>query len=178
MTWPPPRVAEPEVDPRPWDPRHPRARHLVKEHDRLVYVVVDEIVDGWVGLSVSPWPHADDEGRLRFCDPDGAVDVGTSVQALQVFLKPEDPESIEPRVGHTYAARAKERAAAALLDDLRRRAGHGEARLAHLDEFIVDPVDLTEHGRRLAKLACYGAMLSAVPSKTAKKWKMDEEIEP
>lgn len=178
MTWPPPRPEEPEVPHRPWDPRHRRAPGLVKEYDRLVYVVIDEIVEKWVGLSVSLWPHADGDGRLRFIDPRGSVEVGTSLAALKKFLETSehhDPKARKPRVGDTFTARVKKKTAAALLDALRDRAGHGEARIEDLGVLLKSPVDLTEQGRRLAKLASYGAMLSTLPARLEDDWRLTKE---
>jgi hypothetical protein len=54
-------------------------------------------------------------------------------------------------------------AAAKLLEVLRDRAGSGEARVPDLGEFLRDPVDLSDKGRLLAKLASFGAMASTVP---------------
>jgi hypothetical protein len=145
----------------------------MKEHDRLVYVVVDEMVGGWAGLSASAWPHADPDGRLRFVDPEGAVEVGTSVEALLRFL--ETGEHFDPakevRIGFTFAARVRRGAAAGLLGKLRDRAGHGEARIDDLGDFLKEPVDLDEEGRLLAKLASFGAMASTVPEDLEQQWR-------
>lgn len=177
MKWPPPRPKDPEIPHRPWDPRHRQAPNLVKEHARLVYVVIDETLEGWVGLSLSQWPHADSEGRLRFVDPRGAVDVGTSHEALQRFLQSQDPGAAEARIGSAFAVRVKVGTAAKLLDELRDRAGHGEARIDDLGEFFERPVDITNQGRLLAKLASYGALLSTLPSKLEVEWNLQEEEE-
>jgi hypothetical protein len=180
VTWPPPRPEEADVPQRPWDPGQPRARGLVGEYDRLVYVVVDEIVEGWVGLSVSLWPHADPEGRLRFVDPRDPVDVGTSCDALVRFLETgehHDPEARGVRIGDTFTARVKRGTAAKLLDVLRDRAGHGEARIDDLGEFLERPVDLSDQGRQLAKLASFGAMLSTLPSHLEERWQLKKEEE-
>ena len=130
-----------------------------------------------MGLSVSAWPHADHDGRLRFVDPEGSVEVGTSADALLQFLgtgKLFDAKT-EVRIGFTFAARVRRGSAASLLAKLRDRAGHGEARIADLGEFLKDPVDLTEKGRLLAKLASFGAMASTVPEELAQKWRRGEK---
>jgi hypothetical protein len=179
VTWPPPRPAEPEVAHRPWDPRHADEPTLVEEHDRLLYVVVDELVDDWVGLSVSSWPHADSEGRLRFVDTEPAAEVGTSRDKLLRFLgKDVSDDGAGLRVGTTFAVRVREGRAASLLERLRDRAGHGEARIENLAAFFEDPVDLTSQGRLIAKLASYGAMLSTLPTHVEEQWNLAEEQEP
>jgi hypothetical protein len=165
LTWPPPRPPEPEVPHRPWDPGVAHAPGLMDEHTRLVYVVVDEMIGGWAGLSFSAWPHADPDGRLRFVDIEGPVEVGTSRKALLKFLA--TGEHIDPetgiRIGDTFTARTRKGTAAKLLDSLRARAGHGEVRVPDLGDLLKNPVDLSEQGRLLAKLASFGAMLSTVP---------------
>jgi len=179
MTWPPPRPADPEIPHRPWDPRHHDQPTLVEEHDRLLYVVVDELVDDWVGLSVSPWPHADQEGRLRFVDTEPAAEVGTSRDKLLRFLgKEASDDGAGVRVGTTFAVRVREGRAASVLERLRDRAGHGEARIENLGTFCESPVDLTPQGRLIAKLASYSAMLSTLPTEVEKQWNLAEEQAP
>lgn len=178
VTWPPPRPVEPRVPHRPWDPGHPEEPALAEEHDRLLYIVVDELVDDWVGLSVAPWPHADREGRLRFVGFDPAVEVGTSSDELLRFLGPragKEGDAPALRVGMTFAARTKEESAASLLERLRDRAGHGEVRIDYLGALLEDPVDLTTQGRLIAKLASYGAMLSTLPRRMEQEWNLDDE---
>jgi hypothetical protein len=110
-------------------------------------------------------------------DPEGAVEVGTSYEALLRFLKTGelfDPAT-DVQIGFTFAARVKRGTAASLLDKLRDRAGHGEARVSKLGEFLKDPVDLTEKGRLLAKLASFGAIASTVPDSTHRRWRRGEK---
>jgi hypothetical protein len=194
VTWPPSRPDEPVVRERPWDPGHRAEPSLSDEHDRLVYVVVDEIVEGWVGLSFAPWPHADDQGRLRFVDAGDPVEVGTSRPALESFLATEsaaddgssrrgradrarDEEGVEVRIGMTFAARVKRGSTARVLDDLRQLAEHGEVRIEDLGTILTRPVDLTDEGRLLAKLASYGAMLSTLPAEVGERWRLGDELE-
>ncbi|MQA99152.1 MAG: hypothetical protein GEU78_02475 [Actinobacteria bacterium] len=179
---------------RPWDPGHRAEPSLSDEHERLVYVVVDEIVEGWVGLSFAPWPHADEQGRLRFVVAGDPVEVGTSRPGLERFLAtgstggdassrrrradgtPGD-EGVEVRIGMTFAARVKKGRAARLLDDLRQHAEHGEVRVEDLATILTRPVDLTDQGRLLAKLASYGAMLSTLPADVGERWRLEDEIQ-
>jgi hypothetical protein len=194
VTWPPSRPDAPVVRERPWDPGHSAEPSLSDEHERLVYVVVDEIVEGWVGLSFAPWPHADDQGRLRFVDAGDPVEVGTSRPALESFLATEsaghdasgrgrrpdsarDTEGVEVRIGMTFAARVKKGRTARVLDELRQHAAHGEVRVEDLGTILTRPVDLTDEGRLLAKLASYGAMLSTLPADVGERWRLGDELE-
>lgn len=200
MTWPPPPPEMPAIEHRPWDPGHPGHPDLHKEATRLVYVVVDETVEGWVGLSFAAWPHADEAGRLRFPDPGGPIDVGTSVESLQKFLATEDggkrragrgdgkrtssgkaarsaSAPVEVRIGMTFGARSKRGDAAALLERLRAGAAKGQARVAELGTILTRPVDLTDQGRLLAKLASYGAFFSTLPNDVGKRWRLTDEIQ-
>jgi hypothetical protein len=196
VTWPPPRPTEPSIEGRPWDPRLSEEPNLYKESKRLVYVVVDEIIEGWVGLSVAPWPQADEKGRLRFPTNGGPIEVGTPLKALERFLAParrksrpsrtegngqqadasEDQDS-RVRIGKTFAARTKSSNAGPLLKRLRDHAAHGEVRIDKLNTIFTRPVDLTDKGRMLARLASYGAVLSKLPSEAEKKWRLTKEIE-
>ena len=190
VSWPPPRPPEKPIDDRPWDPGHSQEPTLHEEADRLVYVVVDEVIDTWVGLSMAPWPHADSEGRLRFRGQHGPVEVGTSRKALEEFLATAkkdrsgkrgdagaDAQSVPIRIGMTFGARVKRGRAASLLDRLDDHAAHGEARIDDLAKILTRPVDLTDKGRLLAKLAAYGAVLSTLPEHLGEKWRLEEEIE-
>jgi hypothetical protein len=180
----------PVIEDRPWDPGHPQHPDLHLEANRLVYVVVDETIEGWVGLSFAVWPHADEAGRLRFPDPAGPVDVGTSVASLQRFLATEESRRgkrrasngngsarVEVRVGMTFAARPKRGSAAALLDRLRDDAAHDQVRVAELRAIVTRPVDLTDQGRLLAKLAAYGAFFSTLPKHVGERWRLTDEIQ-
>jgi hypothetical protein len=196
VTWPPPRPAESPRAGRPWDPGLSEEPNLHKESKRLVYVVVDEIIEGWVGLSVAPWPQADEKGRLRFPANGGPIEVGTPLEALKRFLAPahrkgqasgtggngrragasEDQDS-RIRIGMTFAARVKGSNADPLLKRLRDQASHGEVRIDNLGTILTHPVDLTDKGRMLARLASYGAVMSTLPLKAEKEWGLTEEIE-
>jgi hypothetical protein len=164
-------------------------------------VVIDEVFEDWVGLSFAPWPHADSEGRLRFPEERGPIEVGTSMEALKKFLATEPPrkaakdhpaESVTSAerkkekekkkkeklpIGTTFAARVKDGRADRLLERLRDQAAHDEARIDDLSTMLTRPVDLTDKGRLLAKLASYGAVLSTLPSEAEDEWGLTEEIE-
>jgi len=73
---------------RPWVPRTLEQVIAGEElRDEWSYVVVDEIVGGQVGLSISYWPWLDDAGRLRFADSDSDELVGVSLKGLQELLE-------------------------------------------------------------------------------------------
>ena len=190
VTWPPPRPVMPVIEDRPWDPGHPQHPDLHLGADRLLYAVIDETIGGWVGLSFAAWPHADEAGRLRFPDSEGPVDVGTSVASLERFLETEESgrgrrrvsngsrsAPVEVRIGMTFAARAKRGSAAALLDRLRDDAAHDQVRVADLRTIVTGPVDLTDQGRLLAKLAAYGAFFSTLPEHVGERWRLTDEIQ-
>jgi hypothetical protein len=178
MSWPPPRPARDRVPHRPWDPKHPVERNLVNEHQRLVYVVVDEVIEGWIGLSLALWPHADRRGRLRFVDAGGPVAVGSSYESVYRFLASNNAAPRPPGIGTTFAARVKEKTAREIAERLKERAGHGEVRVHDLGMYLERPADLTEQGRLLAKLACYAAMLSTLPSAIEEQWNLVDEKTP
>jgi hypothetical protein len=196
MTWPPPRPDETLKEGRPWDPGHPRQRSLQRESKRLVYVVVDERLEDSVGLSFALWPHADDAGRLRFPDDRDPIEVSTSRKSLQRFLATEnagggvadrsrpgdraresDGDAVDVRIGMTFGARVKRGLATRLLERLRDRAAHGQVRINDLRTILTRPVDLTGHGRLLAKLASYGAFSSTLPREVGERWRLTDEIE-
>jgi len=111
-SWPPPRTSRSKVPWRPWDPQHPLEPELVADHKVLLYIVVDDLVEGyWVGLSVALW------GRAKA----------------------------------------------------------GDVRVDDLRTLLERPVDLTDHGRLLAKLAYYGAILPTVPEPLEQRWNLVEE---
>jgi hypothetical protein len=109
--------------------------------------------------------------------PAARIDVSTTGVALRHFLNPKDPGAAEPRIGHTFAAQVKKGSAAKLLEVLRDRAESGRDRIDDLGKILKDPVDITQQGRQLAKLASYGAMLSTLPSELAGEWNIEEEEE-
>jgi hypothetical protein len=181
VSWPPPPPKQDRVSPRPWDPRHPEHPRLVEEYERLFYVVVDELVDDWAGLSVSAWPDADTQGRLRFTRSPGAMEVGVSLKALSRFLAGPDSEpageEADPRVGTTFAALSRRGVAAQVLHELGEDARQGKVRIDRLEDLFERPVDLTPQARLVAELAHYGAVLSTMPPELEDRWRLSDEIE-
>jgi len=77
-----------EIGPPSWVPRTLESLVDGEElSEAWAYVVVDEIVDGRIGLSISRWPWLDDAGRLRFGDADADEFVGVSLEHFQGLLR-------------------------------------------------------------------------------------------
>jgi len=95
---------QPAARPEPW---RPEGIDLPDEGLwRLSYVVVDEIVEDAVTLSVSAWPGVDERGRLVFGD-ELALSAGTGARALRTYFGRVDfrgdiPETL--RMGYAFAA--------------------------------------------------------------------------
>jgi hypothetical protein len=118
--------------------------------ERLTYIVVDEIVEDTVGLSLHPWPDADREGRLRFQAGKAAARVAVPKRDWCDFLRGLDLGfSLErggrgPRVGDAFAAEVN--------------ASPGRTWRRPLTRWIPGALhDLTREARKVAKLAYYGS---------------------
>jgi hypothetical protein len=172
MTWPPPRPKRLRVDPRPWDPGHPSDRGLKDESERLLYIVVDEVVEDWIGLSVSTWPDADSKGRLRFKAETGSVEIGTTRRSLREFLKTATaPIKSRLRVGFVFAARVRESTAQEFVLKAADVGDESASAFQDLGAWLERPTDLTKQARDVAKLAYYGALLSTLPEGVEERWK-------
>ena len=149
---------------RPWAP--PSAPWLADVEPS--YVVVDEIVGDAVGVSIHPWPLADDEGRLRFADLGDGRFCGTNRAELQALVVerrlaalPEAPSVSDVAlarrpvaIGDVFAATVLSDAATAAPDDL----------------LAPDLVDVTIDAREAAKLAFYGAVGRPLASDEVDRW--------
>jgi hypothetical protein len=93
---------------RPWRP--PGLDVSDEELATLSYLVVDEIVEDAVDVSVSPWPGVDDRGRLVFAD-EPARSAQASPSALLRYLRRVDfrpgPAPAALRMGDAFAARVR-----------------------------------------------------------------------
>ena len=175
MTWPPPPPKTERVAPRPWDPRPRGDPQLVDDSDVLVYVVIDELIGEWAGLSMSRWPDADDRGRLRFDLDTGTLEVGTTLDRLRSFLASGGRGRKRPgrlHVGSVFAARVKRGSAEEFLSEWLERPPEDLVELADLGEWLRKPRDITEQARTVAKLAYYGAMTSVLPSHVEDEWNL------
>jgi hypothetical protein len=165
MSWPPPPTPPPSVTPRPWEPNSPLHPSLGgKDTSRLRYIVVDELIGDWAGLSVSRWPDADQEGRLRFDLTEGE-EVGVGVEELRGFLGSSPGagrggSARAVRVGTVFAAELKEGDSAS----------HG----TRLEDRFENPCDITVEARKVAKLAHYGAVARKLLQEEAQDWELDE----
>ncbi|MGH2821215.1 MAG: hypothetical protein ACRDJ5_11235 [Actinomycetota bacterium] len=175
MSWPPPRPSTTDRATRPWDPRSRADPNLVADGPRLVYVVIDEVIGGWVGLSVAPWPHADDEGRLRFDAQHRSLEVGTTGDLLSSFLAPahgrmRSRPPPEVRIGTVFAARLKRGDADGFFAEWQQRPEAEREQLSDLGRWLTRPRDITLEARKVAKLAYYGAMLPVLPEEMEQRW--------
>jgi hypothetical protein len=97
----------PAVLPHPW---RPAALDVSDDKLRsLSYIVVDEIVEDTVALSVSPWPGNDELGRLVFPDEPALGTRAGAATLLGYFKRVEFrgdvPEAL--RMGYAFAARVR-----------------------------------------------------------------------
>jgi hypothetical protein len=174
VTWPPPRPRRRRIPPRPWDPKHPKDPRLKADAKRLLYIVVDEIVGDWVGLSVSPWPDVDPRGRLRFRPDLGPLEVATKTDPLRKFLRSGVfPRGATVRVGLVFAARLREGDAERFLKTSTKHPTSATAEYQDLAEWLERPCDLSKQARVVARLAYYGAMLSTLPKELESLWDIE-----
>lgn len=125
---------------------------------RLSYVVVDEIVDGAVGLTVAPWPYADEEGRLRFLGDDHRLQVGVGKAELEQQLY--EPGRLA-RIGDVFGAELRPEWRSGDIGD-------DEPWADGPDEVFQGVVyDLTQAARTVSKLAYYSAVAAVIPSAQA-----------
>jgi hypothetical protein len=118
--------------------------------ERLTYIVVDEIVEETVGLTLNPWPDADDEGRLRFPADKAVVRVSVPRTEWCDFLSgwglgfALEHGARAPRVGDAFAAEVR--------PSTSRKWRHP------LTRWIPGTLhDVTKEARKVAKLAFYGS---------------------
>jgi hypothetical protein len=120
--------------------------------------VVDETLGRLASLEVSPWPHADGAGRLRFprCADRGHVVVHRAELKHALY---EGWLHREPRAGDAFAARVTP-----ALEERLARGGDvlldGRLRLA---DVLLDEVhDLSAEARTVVKLAYHAAMAPVI----------------
>jgi hypothetical protein len=168
MGWLPPAAAPAGDDRhRSWKP--PSLDGYEVDLERRSYLVVDEIVDGSVGLVLSPWPEVDDRGRLRFGG--AAAMLGAPHSALQSFLHehrlPAELARRPLRIGDAFAVRVIRDALGDVGEELA-----AQRRLEPLLEpssWIEPPVyDVSVDAREAAKTAFYAAVTPVLtPSEAA-----------
>jgi len=163
VSWLPAAPSPPKEDRRPW--LAPALSGKGLDVTTLTYIVVDEIVGGIVGLSLSPWPAADSRGRLRFDVEDDPTHVAVHDEILCEFLNdhglpfvpPEgagDPDSRPLLIGTTLAAQVRLTSATLWRKPLSR--------------WIPGSIyDISANARELAKLAYYASVAELWEQKRA-----------
>jgi hypothetical protein len=155
---------------RPWRP------HVLDAHDlsdrvvaALAYVVVDEIEDGTVLLTLTPWPVADARGRLRFPALDRTREVALDQDVLQAELYDGWLER-QPRVGDVFAFTPR-----APLPDADPTS---PARIASLTDVVKGPVyDLSAEARKVAKLAFYAVTADPLDQREAERTGLADTVD-
>jgi hypothetical protein len=171
-----------EIDPLPWVPR---TLESVIDDEELseawAYVVVDEIVDGRIGLSISRWPWLDTGGRLRFDDADADESVGVSLEGFQGLLRsrrtlmvmmdeerPMDRDAAQAlservvRIGDVFAVPRAERG------EWTRESEVGEHDLVVPDRARI--FDITYEAREEAKVAAAAAVAPPLDEEQASRF--------
>ena len=147
---------------RPWLPEclPPQAR------DRLTglrYLLVDEVVGDLVTLTVAPWPHADEHGRVRFTGDDGPADGAGHLVVHRRELHDQLYRGWlrrDPRAGDVFAAEV----AAEVEDRLQRGEDVALDKSLRLATALPGVVcDITAEARNVAKLAFYAGMAGVQP---------------
>jgi hypothetical protein len=130
------------------------------EDEDLRYLVVDEIVDGSVGLALSPWPGLDDQGRLRFGRQPARL-LGADRGQFEAFLaehrRPVEQARRTLRIGDAFAVlvipASLEDVTAELDEPVRMQP------LLPPDRWLRPPVvDVTGAARDAAKTAFFAAV--------------------
>ena len=152
---------------RPWVPR---ALSRLKDPSALSYVVVDEMDERIVRLSVSPWPVIDAYGRLRFYLGGETLQVGVPRRALQEFLgrhrRPARISTRPIRIGDVFAFKVK--------------AEVSDEGFYRPDDWIGKPTyDISADAREAAKASFYAAVTPTLePKVDAEIIAMAEERKP
>ncbi len=167
MSWLPLPPTPPTEKLRPW--LAPSLEGKVVVVTTLTYIVVEEIVGSTVGLSLSPWPAADQKGRLRFALEGDPVHVAVEMTTLCDFLGEHHLSFVPP--GH---APGQEEArplviGTALAASVRRTDATVWTR--PLRRWIPGSVyDITADAREVAKLAHYGAVTDEWTQERAQRY--------
>lgn len=134
------------------------------ELSRRLYVVVEERIDGTIGLLVSPWPRARQDGRLRFDPEDEEIEVAVGLEELQARLADRDasgPASSAETAG-ALARRPVEVGDAFAVQTSEPPPAPGELEALNGGpaslEWMVAVADVTADAREAAKVATYEAL--------------------
>ena len=151
---------------RPWLPACLSVHGLgVDDVAGFSYLVVEEIVEDVAGVTVSPWPAADGNGRLRFAAAD-VPEVGIPVAQLHEELYVGWLDRL-PRIGDVFAGP---------LDDSLLPAAATSVWSGPLADLLPGPLyDLTQEARLVAKLAMYAVRSDILPMTRAEEYGMDDQ---
>jgi hypothetical protein len=138
---------------RPWVPR---SLSRLKDPSALSYVVVDEMDERIVRLTVSPWPVTDAYGRLRFYLRGETLQVGVPRRALQEFLgrnrRPPRIATRPVRIGDVFAFKVKSEVS--------------DEGFYRPEDWIGRPAyDISADAREAAKASFYAAVTPTLESK-------------
>jgi hypothetical protein len=163
MSWLPPSQVTSPGPLRPWLAPSLSARGV--DVTGLTYIVVEEIVGDVVGLSLSDWPGADPQGRLRFRVREDPIHVAVGMKTLCTFLR-QHRLSVRP-VEEGRSSRGRPLAiGTAFAAEL--RGDDAVEWTPPLDRWIPGPVyDITADAREVAKLAFYAAVTERWEQKRA-----------
>jgi hypothetical protein len=133
---------------RPWLPACLAASGLTLERvQSMSYLVVEEMVEDIITITVSPWPAADGHGRLRFGETDVAE---VAVPAAELYRQLyQGWLARRPHIGDVFAARVDREVLDAATQDV------WDGPLGRL--LPEGAYDLSAEARKVAKLALYAA---------------------
>jgi hypothetical protein len=131
----------------------------------LSYVVVDELVENAVRLSVSAWPSVDEAGRLRFEGGERPRSVPADLKQLRKFVKAKRAgggRSSQIRMGTVLAVRV-DKSVLPEPESNEEMREHASTEPRRPDEWMEPPVyDITGAARDKAKEAFYAAVAPTV----------------
>jgi hypothetical protein len=131
----------------------------------LSYVVVDEVVENAVRLSVSAWPSVDEAGRLRFEGDERPRSVPADLKQLRTFVKAKRAgggRSSQLRMGTVLAVRV-DKSVLPEPESNEEMREHAFLKPRLPDEWMEPPVyDITGAARDKAKEAFYAAVAPTV----------------
>ena len=159
-------VVRPEERRRPWLPACLSVHGLgLDDLGRFSYLVVEEIVEDVVGVTISPWPAADGIGRLRF-DAGEAPEVGIGVAQLHEEVYDGWLDRL-PRIGDVFGGP---------VDRSRLAGATTVVWSGPLAELLPGPLyDLTQEARLVAKLAMYAVRSDILPMARAEAYGMGDQ---
>jgi hypothetical protein len=158
-SWLPAPQAPDESGLRPWSPEG-----IDAAPDRLSYVVVEEIIEGSIGLSVGGWPEVDEQGRLRFREQAALVGIDSDLLEQQLAEHRRPADIARPlRIGDVFA-----------VADVEIGRGPAEQELS-ISGWKPPIYDISAQARAAAKSALYAAVAPILEPEQARE--LDELVE-